>query len=144
MTTELSFENTPTAVTAINPASQASLRNPADSVLLRYIRNPPKTAIAESRSDRPIMLVTDSVRTGWTAQSAATKKAVPFPGLRPAGLRTSGLRRAKLCGPSPGLRTSGLLTFGLRSFGLRRAKLCESMAAELCSAQSGPAESEER
>src|ERR1019366_191228 len=73
--TALSFENTPTAVAAIRPASQAHRRPPWVSALFRYIQNPPSSDMPASKSARPTILVTASVRTGWTAQTAATKTA---------------------------------------------------------------------
>ena len=73
--TALSLENTPTRVTAISPASHAHRRQPRASVLFRYIQNPLSSDMPASRSARPTMLVTDSVSTGWTAQTAATKTA---------------------------------------------------------------------
>jgi len=56
------------------PASQASLRLPVDSVLRKYINKPLKTAKAASKSDRPIMLVTDSARMDPAQQ--ATKQRI--------------------------------------------------------------------
>src|ERR1039458_2001061 len=69
-TTALSFENSPMVTASARPESHASLRQREAAPPWTWHSRPASTPKPASRSARPTMLVTDSVITGCTAQTA--------------------------------------------------------------------------
>ncbi len=71
----LSLEKMPTAAASPRAASHAPFRAPMASTAFRWHSSPASTANAASKSDRPTMLVTDSVNTGASPHSALNRTA---------------------------------------------------------------------
>src|ERR1017187_4128261 len=74
MTTAFSLANMPAAAMTNSPVAAATNRGPRRVADRMYSNRPLTTAIAAIRSARPTILVTASVASGCTAQSAAAKK----------------------------------------------------------------------
>ena len=60
----LSLENIPMVTTIVRAISQGALRHPGAAAAFRWHSTPASTADAESRLERPMMLVTHSVDAG--------------------------------------------------------------------------------